>query len=207
MDMMHISMLSVLIPTGLCVAIFGRLPVALKVLSVIVFSTFLMQVVAYIFFLKSINNLPLFHAFTFIEFSCISIMYYYIFESDKSLKRFVGVLVICFLFFSIINLVCWESIYMFNSNQRAVEFSLVMLYFLIFFRKVLNGSLELPSLKHPYFILTFGYFIYFAGTIFLFLNANQFIELGIVNYWMIHGILSIFLNIIYFIVLWKGSKQ
>ncbi len=206
LDMMHISMLSVLIPTGLSLAVFNRLTMPLKFLAAFLLASCLTQGVIYYYFINSMNNLPLFHLFTFIEFIAISVMYYLIFKSSRTLRTLVVILSISFLLFSIINLFKWEDIYVFNSNQRFAEFIVLLTYFLLFFRIALKGTFNLPLVQHPYFILTLGYFIYFTGTIFLFLNANNFIALDIVNYWMIHAILSIFLNVIYFIVLWKGSK-
>lgn len=205
--MMYISMLSVLIPTFLAVVVFLRLEKPLKILAGFIFTLFIMQIIVFIFYLYGINNLAIFHAFTYIEFTCISLLYFSFFHPGSIIRTLVGVLFIAFLLFSLWNSIYWEKLNSFNSNQRAVEFSIVFVYLIMFFSKSLKREKSAVLEWQPYFILSFGYFIYFSGTLLLFLNANEFIALDIEDNWMVHAVLNIFLNIIYFIVLWKGSQR
>ncbi len=150
--------------------------------------------------------MPIFHIYTFVEFIGISGVYYFIFKRNLIYRRLLVALTILFSVLSVISLIYWEGLSRFNTIQRAFEYAILLLYFIMFLSTILRSKAA-PLLElHPYFTLTIGFFIYFSGTILLFLNANKFIELDIVNYWFIHGVLNIFLNIIYFVVLWTGTK-
>lgn len=205
-DMMYLSMLSILLPAIMAVAVFKRLPISLKILSFFIFVTCLMEGLVYLTYQLGINNMPIFHVYTYLEFISISLIYFYIFRSSRVMKWLILLFVMSFIVLSSINIFLGEQATVFNSFQRFVEYGFLMVYFVVFLSKIV-ASREAPFLElHPYFVLTVGFLIYFTGTLLLFLNVNQLKEWGIVDYWMIHGILNIFLNIIYFAVLWNGSK-
>ena len=206
-DMMYMSMLSVLLPTIMAGAVFVRLPTPLRILSVFIFATFTLEAVGFAFYQLGINNMVIFHVYTYLEFLSISLIYFVIFKESKVLKWGVGLFTLSFLILSILNLLLGEHTAVFNSIQRVVEYGFLLFYFVFYLSKVISGR-EAPFLElHPYFVLTVGFLIYFSGTLFLFLSVNKLQEWGIVDYWMIHGVLNILLNITYFAVLWNGSKM
>lgn len=199
-------MFSILLPTILGAILFKRLPNTLKVLTVFVFLTVISEILTYIFYLNGQNNLFLYHIYTFLEFGFISWIYASIFNR-KYLKVIIGILSLAFISASALSLIKLESLVEFNSIQRMIELIILVLYFFIHMGMLMKSK-KAPFLEmHPYFILTLGFIIYFIGTAILFYFTNLFIEMGnLVSFWMIHGALNIFLNIIYSIVLWRGSE-
>lgn len=205
-DLMYLSLISYLLPIAFGIIVFKRLPVSLMILAIYIVVAGLMDLGTFIMFTQKLNNMVLFHSHTYVEFLSLSAIYFFVFRHKRILQRVIGILGIVFLCFSLASLIYWEGITQFNSIQRMIEYGILMVYFFIFFSQVIN-SRRAPFLElHPYFLLTMGLFIYFSGTLLVFLNANNFIELGIVDFWMIHGFLNVFLNIIYAIVLWNGSR-
>lgn len=205
-DLMYISMISILAPAFLGVAVFNRLSSELKVLSVFVLITLVLEAVVFVAFNLGANNMAVFHTFTYVEFSCISLIYYGIFKSKKYIRLMPLVLYLLFLAFSIHSLVNWEFLDRYNSIQRAGEHILVLTYVIVFIASFSRSS-NMGRLKlRPMYILSIGFLLYFSGTFLTFLNANNYIEFDDLFNWSIHSILNIFLNTIYFIVLWTASK-
>ncbi len=205
-DLMYLSLISYLLPIVIGVIVFKKLPVSLSILMVYILISGLMDLGTFIMFSQKMNNMVLFHAHTFVEFLSLSAIFFFVFRGNRNLKGFIWITTMVFLSFSVISLIRWQGITVFNTFQRMAEYGILMTYFVIFFSSLMNSK-RAPFLElHPYFLLTMGLFIYFSGTLLVFLNANHFIELGIVDFWMIHGLLNVFLNIIYTIVLWNGSR-
>lgn len=204
-DMMYLSMLSILLPTCFGAVLFKRLPVSLKVLSIFIFLSVILEGATYFTYSKGMNNMWLFHLYSFLEFATISLIYFFAFKS-RPLKVMVIMASVIFLVLSTFNLLFNEQVSEFNSFQRYMGTILLLSYFVAQYIVLLN-SRNAPFLElHPYFILTTGFLVYFLGTMYLFLYANEFIKNNIQMYWTIHGVLNIFLNAIYSITLWKGSK-
>lgn len=203
---MYLSLISNILPISVILFVFKKLPVALKILAMYISVSGIMDLTTFILFQNSINNMVVYHLHTFVELLSLSGVYFYMFRSRVMIRRFIVFASVGFLIISGFSLIKWEGLTEFNTIQRMTEYIILMFYFVMFFSSAINSK-RAPFLElHPYFVLTMGLFIYFSGTLLIFLNANHFIELGIVDFWMIHGLLNVFLNITYTVVLWNGSK-
>lgn len=122
---------------------------------------------------------------------------------------------ISFYIFSICNLIWWESIWSFNSNQRFFEGILILVILIGFFIQLMRTAEEIYFEKDPYFWLSTGFLIYFTGTLFIFLFEKKFVD-----YWLaspkeeyidyhsyIHGIIFIILILHYSVFLWMRKKN
>lgn len=200
-------MLSALIPSVLGISVFTKRDLLIRTLILFILCSLLLQIATFSLYLLNINNLPLFHVYTYFEFFAISVIYYFAFQTFKIRRYILIILSFGFTFFSFYSLVKWEYFYTFNSVQRFTEFLFILTYILLFFttllRKGQTGAIE----NQPVVILSFGLLIYFLGTLLLFVNASNFMSLGIKNPWILHSILNIFINVIYFIVIWKSNKH
>ncbi len=200
-----ISTYSIIVPVLAGALLFRNLPKQLKTLCLYIFLAFTLEMAIWITASASINNLFLFHAFTYVEFIFLSMVFYQL--ADLLIwKRVILWLLLLFCVFSIVNSIFYESILEFNSNQRYVAgimgFVLIVGYFAKLIRKAEHIYLE----RHPYFILAASYLLYFSGTFFLFLVSKEFMGADIAKYWSLHGVLNIFLNLSYIAVLWQGRK-
>lgn len=203
---MYLSLISNLLPISFAFVVIRKLPVSLMILAFYVLISGCLDLTTFILFYQKINNMFIYHLHTMVELLSLSAIYYYVFKENHTIRKVIVILSAGFVCFSLFSILKLEQITEFNSIQRMLEYGILMVYFFIFFSQVIN-SRRAPFLElHPYFVLTMGLFIYFSGTLLVFLNANNFIELGIVDFWMIHGFLNVFLNIIYTIVLWNGSR-
>ena len=165
-----------------------------------------MDLTTFILFQYRMNNMIVYHLHTFVEFLSLSAVYFLIFRDSPRMRRSIIVVSFAFLILSIVSLVMWQGILEFNSIQRMIEYGILMFYFIAHFSSIINFR-KAPFLElHPYFVLTTGLFIYFSGTLLVFLSANNFIDIGILNFWIIHSLLNVFLNITYSVVIWNGSK-
>lgn len=198
-------MVSILLPTCLGAILFRHLPKSLKILAVFIFIVALLEVITYIMSAMSMNNMLLFHAYSFVEFGCISLIYYTILNSVKT-RRFVLTVLTLFVVLSSANIIYFESIESFNSYQRFMEFVFIILYLFLYMSELIKSE-DSPFLEmHPYFILSISFLVYFTGTFILFIYAKNISKSQTISPWTIHAALNIFLNLMYSVVIWKGSK-
>ena len=202
----QISSYSVVIPVILGILYFKNRTNALKILSAFVVVGLLTELINNICFYNQINNMPVFHVYTYIEFTVISSIFFLILES-KRLKMTVIGLMLAFYIFSAINLIYWESLIDFNSNQFAVEALIIFTYCITYYSQLMKNPEIIHLENHPYFILVSGYFIYFSGTFTLFISSKELLLTNNEGYWMLNSILNTLLNITYAIVLWKSRKK
>ncbi len=202
MDIQLISTISILLPAIVGVVFFKSLWRPCKILFYFVCITVLLETVGRIMWHYGMNNLFLFHIYSFVEFGAISLIYYLI-TANKNQKRFIVIFLFVFQGFSVINLM-FEDLSGFNSFQRQIE-ALIVLYYLISFLFETSKN-DRYNLNNPYLILTFGYVIYFVGTLYLFMYGKRLTE-AYGSYWLIHSSINIFLNIVYSIVFFIKPRE
>lgn len=187
-------------------AIFFRsFSLTIKLLYAFVFATATLELISGLMMLNHQNNLALFHAHVYIEFVIITLMFFLTYDSIW--WRGVSILfLIFFLTYSAINACFYEGMDIFNSNQRYVEGLLILTmcvgYYITLMRRPVHRYLE----QQPMFWLTSGFLIYFAGTLYLFLFMKELMAIDNFDYWEIHSILNIGLNVIFVVAFMKERK-
>ena len=184
---------------------YKRLNPLLKALLLFVMITCAIEITARILFEMRINNMYLFHAYSFIEFVFISFIYFKLTEK-KYWSYYILITFISFQLFSTINLLVYEDSRQFNSMQRLVEGGVLMSFFVGFIHRYSLQSKSKRKYLKPFFWLTYGFIIYFVGTIFLFAFANEILKDTSNDFWTLHGVFNIFLNGIYAAVLFGGAR-
>lgn len=197
-------MVSILPPTILGAIFIRRLPKPLVFLTSFAIITAFLEVLTYVLYLSSTNNIFLVHIHSFIEFAFISLIYYVLLKT-KFWRALIWLFSALFVAFSIVNFMLMEDSTDFNSNQRYVEGIILFVYFIAYIGKMINDKSYGYIENHPYFILTINFMLYFGGTLFLFLFGKQLLSESN-NYWVLHGVLNITLNLINTIVIWRGYK-
>ena len=179
----------------------------LKQLFRLIIITLFIEFIARVLFERGMNNMFLFHLYTFVEFGFVSAIFYLLSRSE-AWKKLILIVSSLFVVFSILNLLFFEGIEQFNSNQRYFECISVFVYCVGYYLGVLRSSESFFLEREPMFWLTSGYLLYFSGTLFLFLYTKSFMDVGKeLRYWELHGILNIWLNVIYSFVLWLGTRK
>ena len=151
------------------------------------------------------NNMPVFHIYTYIEFGFISLIYFHIAES-RVWRRSIIMLASGFLIFSLINLLLFEGIMEFNSNQCYVECLIVFIYCIAFYAQLMRKAENVYLERQPMFWFTSASLLYFSGTLILFLMYNHVSEESFKYYWNVNSVLNLFRNFCYVMVLWLGRK-
>jgi hypothetical protein len=196
-------MISILVPALVGAIFYSKLIRSVRVLSILVGLTLLIEVAARVLFEYGINNMFIFHLYSFIEFGFIALIYYQV-STNPHWRKLILTLSVLFGTFSIVNILFLEKITEFNSIQRHVELIGLAIILVIYCYKLIHEDRNVNFFQNPFFILTGGFLIYFGGTMYLFVFSKELLNGDKTSYWIIHGIFNIFLNITYTVVLWKG---
>jgi len=200
-----ISAFSIIAPILVGAICFRSLSFTIRLLFVFVLVTGVMEFTSGWMMAHKINNLALFHLHVYVEFTAITALFFLTYDSvlwRGIALSFFGL----FLSYSLVNTLFYEDLYRFNSNQRYVEGLMIIVmcvgYFISLLRRPIHRYLE----KQPMFWLTSGFLIYFAGTLYLFLFSRELLAINDYQYWEIHAVLNIGLNIIYVVAFLKERK-
>lgn len=205
-DLDFVSALSILAPTIVGTVFYSRLIPVIRILYVFVIITLALDILAGILFAYGINNMFLFHLYSFIEFSVIALIYYRLSPTALWRKLIIRFFII-FQTFSIVSLLFFENVTKFNAIQHYAEMLLLSLVFIAYMIRLHATLPEKTLIRSPFFILTASWLIYFSGTFCLFIYGDELLSDEKNNYWLIHDVFNIFLNVSYTFVLWLGRKQ
>lgn len=196
-------MASILLPTVFGVIFYRHLPSPLRVLSFFLLCSVITEGIGYYCFLSKLNNMPLFHIDTFIQFTFLTIIYYQLFQTIQSKLILVFMLVI-FTAFMIIEAVFITSIFEPNSISRTTEALMVILICLFFIFPVRRSSWMEKRAKKTYSLLSFSLLIFFIGTLLVSVYSKGLMKEELYKFWVIHSVLNISLNIAYTVVIWNS---
>lgn len=159
-----------------------------------------------LFYIES-NSRPVKHAYAILEVTLIGLFYYKTFTRPLT-KSYILISSVLFIIFSVFNLICWESMFEPNNNQKYFSniliVSLVLFYFYETFKSQNISRLE----KEPSFIISATFLIYFAGTLFIHITRDMMTaEEFVYYYYKIHSTLHIFFNLGLAYSFWLTTKQ
>jgi len=204
----YVSIYSVLIPAIFAIFFFKRLNNIQRWIAFLVLVTFIGEFCNYALTFFEIINLPAFHLFTVLQFSVIVLIQGKGIHRFFSQKQLIGVIAF-FVLFAIVDAFILNGIYSFNSYSRPLA-SFIVLFFALCFFYITISELTIKRLdKEPLFWLNLGVFIYFSGSLFIFLFSNYFksSNQALFTLWGIHAIFNIFLNTSYTIALWIRTMR
>ncbi len=158
---------------------------------------------------KGVNNLPYLHLYTFLEFGVISLFFFRTLKNYFSRKLLLS-LIIGFLIFAPINAFFIQGIYNFNTNARALECIILILFSFMYYYMILNELKVKEPTKSTDFWLNTGFLIYFSGSFVVFMLSNVLLKksLEVINVaWAMHSMLLAVLHILISIGLWKTAPR
>jgi hypothetical protein len=158
----------------------------------------LVNVIATAMAYNNVNNLPLLHAYTLIEFIILSACYQNIITYPW-FRLTTRIVVGAFAILCIINAGFIQSIYVYNSLTRSVETILILIYCLYYFRQSLDNATEITPDSKVLLFLNSGIIVYFGGSLFLFISSNLITTNLRLNtiFWLIHATLALFMYILF----------
>jgi len=148
---------------------------------------------------RGINNMPIFHIYTILEFIVISFFFKSV-HNNKLYTLFSCIILLIFIILSVINSIFIQGIWIFNTYSRSIEAVILIGYCIFGLIQLIN---KMDSFNNSVFWYTSGLLVYFSASFVLFIVAN--LTLGIdksLNWilWHIHA----FMVFILYIFITKG---
>ncbi|MDY8135173.1 hypothetical protein [Aquimarina sp. 2201CG5-10] len=180
-----------------------------KKLLFLICITIIVEIVSWILWYQKMNNLPLYHFYTIIEFLLIVNIYKTVLSKTFP-KWFFNFLSIGFSVFAIVNILFLQNLNTFNSNATTLLSILVIFFSLSYFYTLLKEVRYSALETNPMFWINSGFLIYFSSNLILFfINNNLFKGSTEASYlvWGLHAIVNIVLTLFYTIALWVNPKK
>lgn len=199
--------LFILVPIGIGLLKFKRLPYHLKIIWFYLLVTAVINTAATIIGrVFHSNNMPLLHLFTLVEGLMLIWFYQKIFTESK--KEWFIYLQIAFAVVCILNALFFQSIYLYSSYTRYVESIICILFSLRYFAQIALTDTRL--LKLPVFYFNTGIFLYFSGSFILFIFSNLILQKlapsTMLLFWTGHSALVLMMYILFSIGFLKCKK-
>lgn len=162
---------SVLIPISIALIKYKR---ADRVLLLIFYYLLLdgaVNLIAVVLSDYQINNLPLLHIYTILEFLLLSFFYIKILK-DPLARNIIKFLMLIFPVLCVINFLFFQSIFRFNTYTRPLEVLLIMAYCLTYFAQA-NEANDIKAWSSNSIIwINIGILLYFSGALFVYSFSN-----------------------------------
>jgi hypothetical protein len=146
-----------------------------------------------------VNNLPLLHIFTAMEFYLLLQFYQQLFFTGRVPLTF-RLLPLFFLAACIINAVFFQSIYTYNSYARSLEALGIMLLGINYYAKIAANAGAGAVKASPYFWFNSGIFLYFSGAFMLFIFSNFIVTVSRQSFsviWNMHAALVLLMYLLF----------
>jgi hypothetical protein len=202
----QISTYAAVVPLVISFFIFRRFNLIQKRLLLLVVVLFLTEIISTVLWSKNINNNPLFHIYTIIEFT-ILVKIYQSALANYFRPIFLNGLIAAFIIFAICNVIWLQSLFEFNSNVTIVSCLLCILLPIFYFYSLLKDAVLSRLDLNPMFWISFGLLIYFSTNLITFyLNQDLMLE-DRYTIWGIHSVVNTVLVIFYIVALWVKPKM
>lgn len=201
--------LLLLVPLFLAFTHFKRYTLRLKIISFYLVLSAVTQAVSFMLWKKSVNNFPILHAYTVLEYLVLLWFYSHILKGFIPKTAFAA-LFIAFPLFSIFDSIFLEDIYTYNTYSRSIEALIFIFLSISWFVKIVAEDEATREQGIAINYINAGLLIYFAGSITLFAYNSYIEEMKITlrtNVWLIHTVLATQLYILIAIGLWKVKAK
>ncbi len=199
--------LFIIIPVFISVVKYSYLSPSLKVFSWYLYLSAATNIICYSLAMKGINNMPVLHLFTVLEFTLISIYFKKVFN-DKKRDFVINFLIFFLIAFSVVNVAFLQDIHTYNGYVKSIVAILIIAYAISFYKNTLdNVSTDTSSAKPTIYINT-GLILYFSGSFIFFIVPNLIVpdlQFGVLI-WTIHATFLLIMYILVAIGLWKHKK-
>ena len=156
----------------------------------------LVNVLAKVMAINKINNLPLLHVFTCLEFILFAQFYKIVLGERKQDLKY-AIIQGSFTLICILNAVFLQSIYTFNSYTLSLSGFIIMFFAINYYAKIFNLTLDVKVTSLPAFWFNAGIFLYFACSFFLYVFSNFILQLSKHAFNLTWDIKNTFLVIMY----------
>ncbi len=159
---------SVLLPICMGIFHFRKFPYQLRVIVVYAIISGIANLIGSIFASHGVNNMPISHVFTVLEFVLCSLFYRKALNGT-AVQLAVVPLICFFIVLSIVSAIYWQGIFVFNSYTRSFETITFIIYGLALYYKLLGMDMSMSKQHFSKIWINTGLVLYFSGSLFLFI--------------------------------------
>lgn len=203
----HSSSISGVIPFFICIIRFRLLNKILKILFFYLGITVFIEATSYFLTTNNIQNYFIKNSYTFIECTCIFLMYYFQFKSLLAKK----VLLLAYLFFFILSAALLIFMGAYNKPDNIINSLEAWMVIMTgsYYMFELYSDLTIPSLTNYYFTwVNIALLLYFSISLFMFLFNSYLERCGLRQYYEIyslHLVGNITFNLLLTVGIWKTT--
>lgn len=197
---MRLIYLAYIVPAAVCIPLiagwwrYRRLPGYARLILAYLVIAGIVNVIASLLAVRRINNMPVLHIYTLVEFVLLAVFYKMTLEGK--IKKFIPWLIGAFALLCIAYATYFGSIYAYNIIPRSLESFIIGGLAVIFFFTQMNTDIR--SIE-PLLWINAGLLLYFSGSFLLFLFSEVLSRAGTVNNlaWIMHATLVLLMYLLF----------
>jgi hypothetical protein len=200
--------LSIVIPIVPALLQYKRLPGQLKVIVWYLFLSAISNAVTRILAYNYINNMPVMHVYTLLEFVLLALFYREVLAKGKT-GILIPLMVSLFTLLCIGNVLFLQNMHTYNTYTKSIEALLIIVLGVFYFKQNLDSIVSGKDRNTSLMYINSGLLIYFSGSFIWFVVYNMTVmneRMGMVM-WSIHATLLLLLYVLIAIALWKYKKS
>ena len=199
-----VAPLFILVPVVVAICKYRFLSPAAKVILAYLVVSGIVNALAIGLANHGINNMPLLHLFTLLEFSMLTFFYRII-----SLRTFYPYSIFLFAALCVLNAVFFQPVYEHNTYSRSLEALLIIVMAVFFFYKMLNEATVSRWYQSSLVWFNMALLLYFSGSLFLFLFSQLLTYNRQANEiaWFMHATLVILMYLLLAIGFWQTKTN
>ncbi len=195
-----ISWLSPLLPLFQFLRTSKPRQLVLRLIALLAGLGFLFDLIAYYLGSKGVNTYPIGNAFMLVQAILLLLVYKEALNISKAVTILLGS---GYSIFYLINYFWIQDPFSINSYSIVVSSVLLTLASLLYFRSLLRRLPETFVHRIPMVWINIAVLIYYSGNLFLFMLYNYLMS----GAWLLHNILSIAMNVLFFIAIWQSQRK
>jgi hypothetical protein len=207
---MRFIYLAFIVPASVCIPLlagswrYRRLPGYARIVLAYLAIAGIVNVLASVMAAKRVNNMPLLHIYTFIEFVLLALFYKAILEGK--IKRVINWLIAVFALVCVAYASFAGNIYAHNIIPRSLESFIIGSLAIIFLFRQMNVPARHTETVHW---INTGLLLYFSGSFLLFLFSEVLARDRAVNNiaWVMHATLVLLMYLLFAIAFIRTRKQ
>lgn len=209
---LEFASIPVYVTTLYAILTFRKLRRELRIFTLFIFLSGLIELISTIMWYQRINNYPLLHIYVAMGFIIQVWFYYEVLRKFISKNLIISVGVI-FTLFTIINSIFFESIDTFNSNALTVQSILVIIFsistYMLFLNDIVKNESDMKLTRSLNWINS-GLFIYYSSSLLIFYLGDYFTknfsaELNQYT-WAVHTLFLMAMYCCFFVGIWKRPQ-
>lgn len=186
---------------SIMIFLFKRIKLPLKIITIFVIGSFLIQLVSFISWELKANNLVWLHIYSVMQFVLLSLFFRAVLTKSWW-RTVINVLTVLVSVTLILNSIYFEPLVSFNSRGVFISNSVLIVYSIAYFFQLLDSEAKTKN----YQVLNSGVVLFTAESLVIFLFGNYLSEIqlvGQIGLWLTHSLVYMLLVLFIYIELWR----